>query len=60
MNREEKRARGRPTINPVLKKNSIHLKLPRWLIEFLDASEFSRAIMIETALKKTYKLKPPE
>ena len=60
MNRSEKKRRGRPSVSPSLKKNSIHLKLPRWLIEFLDKGEFSRAIMIETALKKTYKLKTPE
>jgi len=60
MNSGEEKRRGRPLISPSLKKNSIHLKLPRWLIEFLDKGEFSRAIMIEAALKKTYKLKPPE
>ena len=45
---------------PLLKKEPINVKLPRWLIEWLDDQPESRAVLIEEALKRRHKLKPPE
>ncbi|MCK5616652.1 hypothetical protein KAR91_83095 [Candidatus Pacearchaeota archaeon] len=51
---------GRKKSAPNLKKNQISLKLPQWLIEWLDEQPQSRAILIEDALKKKHKLKTPQ
>ena len=51
---------GRKPSPPELKKSPISLKLPRWMIEWMDARPESRAGLIEEALKKRHKLKPPE
>ena len=51
---------GRKPSPPELKKEPISLKLPRWLIEWMDKQEESRAVLIEEALKRRHKLKPPE
>jgi hypothetical protein len=50
---------GRKPAHPALLKIPIAIKLPRWLIEFLDAQESSRAVLIETALMRQHKIKPP-
>jgi len=42
-----------------LKKDSIHLKLPRWLIAWLDGQPESRAVLIEDALNKVHVIDPP-
>jgi len=52
--------RGRPPIPAGLKKIQIGLKLPRWLIAWLDDQRGSRAVLIEEALTRRHKLKPPE
>ena len=51
---------GRPPAPDFLKKEQIGLKLPRWLIDWLDTQAESRAVLIEDALKRRHKLKPPE
>ncbi len=51
---------GAPKKPPLLKKEPINVKLPRWLIEWLDDQPESRAVLIEDALKRRHKLKPPE
>jgi hypothetical protein len=51
---------GRKPSPPELKKEPISLKLPRWLIEWMDEQDESRAVLIEDALKRRHKLKPPE
>ena len=51
---------GRKPAPPMLKKEPISLKLPRWLIEWMDDQQESRAVLIEDALKRRHKLKPPE
>lgn len=51
---------GRKPAPPMLKKEPIGLKLPRWLIEWMDDQQESRAVLIEDALKRRHKLKPPE
>jgi len=51
---------GAPKKAPILKKEPVSLKLPRWLIEWLDTQPESRAVLIEAALKRQHKIKPPE
>ena len=50
---------GRKPATPALKKMPVSLKLPRWLIEWMDSQPESRAVLIEEALCKRHKLKPP-
>jgi hypothetical protein len=51
---------GRPPIPEELKKVQIGLALPRWLIGWLDTKPESRAQVIEDALCKVHKIKPPK
>ena len=51
---------GRPPAPPMLKKEPISVKLPKWLIEWMDGQHESRAVLIEEALRKVHKLRPPE
>lgn len=51
---------GRKPSPPELKKEPISMKLPKWLIEWLDEQPESRAVLIEAALKRRHKIKPPE
>lgn len=51
---------GRPPSPASLLKIPISLKLPRWLIEWMDGREESRAILIEAALREAHKITPPE
>lgn len=51
---------GRPTAPPMLKKEPISVKLPKWLIEWMDGQPESRAVLIEDAICKRNKLKPPD
>lgn len=50
---------GRKPAPPLLKKEPISLKLPRWLIDWMDAQPESRAVLIEDAICKRHKIKPP-
>ncbi|MFA7000438.1 MAG: hypothetical protein WC241_05020 [Candidatus Paceibacterota bacterium] len=51
---------GRKPAHPLLKKEMISLKLPRWLIDRLDEEPESRAVMIETALREKHDWTPPD
>ena len=51
---------GRPPAPPMLKKEHISVKLPKWLIEWMDGQPESRAVLIEDAICKRHKLKPPD
>lgn len=42
-----------------LKKVPCAFKLPQWLLDWLRDQPQSQAVLIENALCKTYKLKPP-
>lgn len=42
-----------------LRKRSIHLQLPAWLLDYLDARQESRPVLIERALIDHYNLRPP-
>ena len=51
---------GRPPAPPLLKKESIHIKLPKWLILWMDDQPgMNRAVLIENALKKVHGIEPP-
>lgn len=50
---------GRKPAPELLRKEPIGLKLPRWLIDWLDTRSESRAVLIEEALRRQHKLKPP-
>ncbi|MFN5350000.1 MAG: hypothetical protein ACK5A0_10745 [Polaromonas sp.] len=50
---------GRKPAAPSLKKMPIAVKLPQWLIEWMDTQAESRAFLIEEALKRRHKIKPP-
>ena len=51
---------GRKPAHPLLKKEMISLKLPRWLIDRLDEDDESRAVLIEAALCKQNGWRPPD
>lgn len=55
----ERQGAGRKPAPPMLKKAPVSLKLPRWLIEWMDSQPESRAVLIEDALKRRHKLKSP-
>ena len=50
---------GRKPVPPELKKEPISIKLPKWLIEWMDAQEESRPNLIEEALRRQYDIYPP-
>jgi hypothetical protein len=52
--------RGAPKKDPALKKMPVSVKLPQWLLDWMSCQEESRAVLIEDALRKRHKLKPPE
>ena len=51
---------GRKHSPPELLKIPISLKLPRWLIEWMETRPESRAVLIENSLRETHKIKPPK
>ena len=57
---ENPRGAGRKPAPPELKKIPVGVKLPRWLVEWMREQPESQAVLIEEALKKRHKLKPPE
>ena len=50
---------GRKPVPPELKKEPISIKLPRWLIDWLDTQEDSRPKLIEEAMRRYYNIYPP-
>lgn len=50
---------GRKPAPPELKKIPVGVKLPRWLVEWMREQPESQAVLIEDALKRRHKLKPP-
>ena len=51
---------GRPYASPQLQRVGVPIRLPRWLAEWLDSTGLRRADVVEEALIKRYKLKPPK
>lgn len=52
-------AAGAPRKPPALVKMPVGLKLPRWLLDWMRQQDQSMAVLIEEALCKRHKLKPP-
>ena len=50
---------GAPHKPPALVKVPVGLKLPRWLLDWMRQQDQSMAVLIEDALCKRHKLKPP-
>lgn len=50
---------GRKPVAPELKKEPISIKLPKWLIDWMDAKEESRPNLIEEALRRQHGIGPP-
>jgi hypothetical protein len=52
---------GRPPAPAELKKRMVSIRLPEWLIQWMDEQpETNRAVLIEGALKKMHGIQPPE
>ena len=50
---------GRPPIDPKMVKVPVGYKLPRWLVDWLREQNVPAAQLIEDALRRRHKLKPP-
>jgi len=50
---------GRKPVAPALKKEPISIKLPKWLIDWMDTQEESRPNLIEEAMRRQYNIWPP-
>lgn len=51
---------GRPHVAPQMLKVPVGYKLPRWLVDWLREQDEPAAQLIEDALRRRHKLKPPE
>ena len=51
---------GRRSLSDDQRKKQVNMKLPPWLIAWLDSQPESRAVLVEKALCKIYKLRPPK
>ena len=49
-----------PKINPKARRNPIYIKLPQYLIDWLDQHNGPRADYIEAAMLEHYDIKKPE
>lgn len=50
---------GRPPAPPQMQRVNVPLRLPRWLVEWIDQQDGTRADVIEAALLKAHKLRQP-
>ena len=51
---------GRPRSPKMLKKRPVSIRLPEWLIQWMDNQPgTNRAVLIEESLQKLHKIKPP-
>lgn len=55
-----KRGPGRPKVAPELRCVTVTMRLPQWLKDELDQLPDSRGNIVEDALIKRYRLKPPK
>lgn len=51
---------GRPPAEPHLQRINVPVRLPRWMVEWIDAQDGTRADVIEAALLKAHKHKQPK
>jgi len=58
---KEFKSPGRPVAHSLLKKRMIAIRLPEWLIKWMDDQPgTNRAILIEEAIQKIHKIHPPK
>lgn len=50
---------GLPPIDPKMVKVPVGYKIPRWLVDWLRSQDVPAAQLIEDALRRRHKLKPP-
>ncbi|MDY0300264.1 MAG: hypothetical protein RBQ99_01630 [Trichlorobacter sp.] len=51
---------GRKPAHPLLKKRLVSIRLPEWLLNWMDEQpDTNRAVLIEHALKKVHQIEPP-
>ena len=50
---------GRPPMDPRMVKVPVGYKLPQWLVDWIRAQDEPAAHLIETALCKAHRLRPP-
>jgi len=56
----KRKGAGRPPAPAELKKRMISIRLPGWLLKWMDAQPgTNRALLIEDALKKVHEIDPP-
>jgi hypothetical protein len=60
MNGGKREGAGRKPSPPALLKIPISIKLPRWLVEWMDKRPESRAVLIEDALEKQHGIEHPD
>ena len=51
---------GRPPIDPQLAKIAVSYRLPRWLVGWMRDQDIPASQLIEDALMRRHKLKPPK
>ena len=51
---------GRPPAPPQLQRVNVPLRLPRWLVEWIDQQPGTRADVIESGMLKAYRLRAPK
>lgn len=49
---------GRKLLPERIKKRPISIKLPGWLVDWMDQQNESRAVLIEQALRRIHKISP--
>lgn len=54
-----KRKAGRPPAKPGLRRVNVPLRLPEWLVQWMAGQPKVPAALIEEALLKAHKLRPP-
>lgn len=55
----KRKGSGRPPTDPDLLKIPVSYKLPRWLVEWLREESAPASQIIESAILRRHKLKPP-
>ncbi len=55
----EKSKGGRPPAPPGLRRVNVPLRLPEWLVQWMSEQPETPAELIEAALLKAHKLRPP-
>lgn len=56
---DEKHKGGRPPAPPGLRRVNVPLRLPEWLVAWMAEQPETPAELIEAALLKAHKLRPP-